>query len=119
MENKQDWTYVNTLNDFKPLLNCPDQFWIVLSRFGKILCAKPYDVSFDDNGDITDISFASCCSGPQGDMYSSCTQIIAYKPINITQDLLDIVNSTKKGQNSILGKTYSQRYPIIKYGNAQ
>lgn len=109
-ENDQ-WIHVNTPEDLRPILNEPMQMYTVLSKFGRILCVYPAFVRFHPNGNIKEMGFHSCCSGTQGCIYSECTPILAYKPINIDQDLLDTVNSTKKGQNSVLSRAYSQKYP--------
>lgn len=101
------WTYVNTSEDFRPILDAPNQMYIVLSKFGKIVCAYPSYVFFDENDKIKQVWFKSCC-GVQGNIYSDCTPVLAYKSVGLTEDLLDIVNSTKKGQASVLSRAYSQ-----------
>lgn len=101
-----NWVRVNDPNDFQPMFQKEKRFYVLISKHGLIRCAYPYRVSRDSNGDIKEVTFDSC-SGSNGMIFTSCTDIIAYKEIEIPDDIVEAVTDHKKGLNSYLGQMYT------------
>lgn len=104
-----DWIEITDVNDFLPLVSNPvTQMYLILSQNGILKIGYPYSYEEDDNGNITSITFDCWASGGRL-VISNITTIIAIKPIDIPQPLLNQIKNNKRGKNSYVDLVYSHK----------